>query len=200
MKWSLVAIDERNEPIENCPLQESGEAQLVVSLTRTNSAPTANVSICNFPKVKEAGWFIVVANPDTKEVICLKRVSFKRHISKTLIVVLPDDFKNTPLQVLLMSDSYIGIDQTYTIDLNKVNQKIASLKTTSKEAKKEVEGLVQYKPANCDPENDSDDGFCRYSKLYQMSVHTLDDQASASDDESFEFDLQAEDIYDLTVF
>ncbi len=36
----------------------------------------------NFPKTKEAGWFVIVANPDTQEVVCLKRVAFKRMTQK----------------------------------------------------------------------------------------------------------------------
>ena len=44
---------------------------------------------------------------------------------KSMIVVLPDDFE-TPLQVILMCDSYIGLDQVYNIDLDKINSKICS--------------------------------------------------------------------------
>ncbi len=65
--------------------------------------------MCNFPKSKEASWFLIVANPDTKEVICLKRVAFKKLTKKSLIVVLPESF-DTSLQVMLMCDSYIGLD------------------------------------------------------------------------------------------
>jgi len=78
MKWSLVAVDERNEPMEGEELEPCGEAQLVVYLRRTNSCNNATIAMSNFLKAKEAGWFIIVANPDTKEVICLKRVTFKR--------------------------------------------------------------------------------------------------------------------------
>lgn len=130
VRWSVVAVDERNEPQESKLLEPSGEAQLVVSLRRTNPHHGTHIAMSNFPKAKEAGWFIVVANPDTEEVICLKRVSFKRAISKSLIVVLPDDFE-TPLQVLLMCDSYIGLDQTYSINLDRVNQKIKSENPTA---------------------------------------------------------------------
>jgi hypothetical protein len=96
MKWTLVAVDQRNEPIEDQLLEESGEAQLVVHLRRVNNSNNQNMLMSNFPKAKEAGWFIIVANPDTQEVICLKRVAFKKITQKKLIVVLPDDFE-TPL-------------------------------------------------------------------------------------------------------
>lgn len=79
--------------------------------------------MCNFPKAKEAGWFIIVVNPDTGSVVCLKRVAFKKITEKSLVVLLPDDL-SVPLQVMIVSDSYIGLDQSYAIDLNKINRGI----------------------------------------------------------------------------
>jgi len=96
MKWSIVAVDERNEPIENELLEPCGEAQVVIHLRRVNSCNSQHIAMSNFPKSKEASWFIVIANPDTEEVICLKRVAFKKLTQKSLIVVLPDSFE-TPL-------------------------------------------------------------------------------------------------------
>ena len=74
MKWTLVAIDQQNKPMEGQKLEESGEAQLVVHLRRVNQSNSQNIQMSNFPKAKEAGWFLLVANPDTQEVICIKRV------------------------------------------------------------------------------------------------------------------------------
>lgn len=43
------------------------------------------------------------------------------------MVLLPEDFKRERfLKVMLMCDSYIGLDQEYTVDLIKVNQIIVS--------------------------------------------------------------------------
>jgi|LauGreDrversion4_2_1035121.scaffolds.fasta_scaffold337200_2 pre-mRNA-splicing helicase BRR2 len=38
MNWTLVAVDQKNEPLEGELLEEGGEAQLVVHLRRVNSA------------------------------------------------------------------------------------------------------------------------------------------------------------------
>jgi hypothetical protein len=40
MKWSIVAVDDKNEPLEDQEIEEGGEAQLVVQLRRVNSAAT----------------------------------------------------------------------------------------------------------------------------------------------------------------
>lgn len=131
-----MPTDETNEPISDGVLEEGGEAQLVVNLRRVNPSNARTVLMSNFPKVKEMGWFLVVANPDTEEVICLKRISFKRMTSKTMNIVLPNDFE-TPIQVMLLSDSYIGLDQSYVIDLARVNKRLeANVKVAKKSRKK----------------------------------------------------------------
>ena len=83
----------------------------------------------------------MVANPMTNELIVIKRVAFKRFTQKNLVVLLPDDFSDNMgrLKIILMCDSYIGLDQEYTIDLNKVNDVIikqAEKKQLEKKAKK----------------------------------------------------------------
>ena len=52
------------------------------------------VGISNFPKYKEASWFIIIANSVTKQLLCIKRVAFKRFTKKDLVVLLPDDFQS----------------------------------------------------------------------------------------------------------
>jgi len=170
IKWSMVPIDERNQPLEDELLEEGGEAQLVVSLRRVNACNSKNILMSNFPKAKEVGWFLIVANPDTEEVICLKRVTFKRLTQKNLIVVLPNDFE-TPLQIMLVSDSYIGLDQSYVVDLEKVNQKLRSQLKQPAKAKApkvvitddESDKKPDAKELDAYLDDDSDDGFCKYN-------------------------------------
>lgn len=92
VRWTIVKVNELNEPQQNEELEEGGEAQFCVSLTRVNKSNSQSVSISNFPKHKEASWFIIVTNPVTKEVLGLKRVAFKRATSKNLVILLPEDF------------------------------------------------------------------------------------------------------------
>lgn len=172
MKWSIVAVDDKNEPLEDQEIEEGGEAQLVVQLRRVNPAATQHVPISNFPKQKEASWFIIVANPDTKEIICLKRVAFKRHSQKSMVIVLPQSF-DTPLQVSLMCDSYIGLDQIYSIDLYNVNERISSLIPKKVSAKKTLD--VKETSNKKGDSDDSYDGFECYNLMrkYQESLQKL---------------------------
>lgn len=118
-----------NEPLEGETLEEGGEAQFAVTLRRTNKSNSQVVGISNFPKYKEASWFLIIANSVTGQLLCLKRVAFKRFTQKNLVVLLPEDFEREKyLKIYLMCDSYIGLDQEYTVDLLKVNQILASNK------------------------------------------------------------------------
>lgn len=122
MRWTIVKVNELNEPLDGEPLEEGGEAQFTISLKRVNKSNSQVVSISNFPKYKEASWFLIIANTVTNKLLCIKRVAFKRSTQKTLVVLLPEDFyREKYLKVFLMCDSYIGLDQEYTIDLLKVN-------------------------------------------------------------------------------
>ena len=38
LKYTIVAVDDKNEPLENQSLQEGGEAMIVVNLKRLNKA------------------------------------------------------------------------------------------------------------------------------------------------------------------
>ena len=153
-------------------------------------------------------------------------------------MLLPDSFEEQPhLQVLVMCDSYIGLDQQYTLDLNKVNQIIESQAAESKRAgakknqndeqkvainvKVDQAASERSQPSQIStsmiktggPETGADmpSTFQLYSELSQKVLggdqrHLLiasdgDGRDRDTDTESsFEFDVAADDIYDLTFF
>jgi len=66
----------------------------------------------------------MIGNPQTNELLAMKRVSFKRFATKKVQICLPHDFFEEKLEILLMCDSYIGLDQCYKVDLVHVNRMI----------------------------------------------------------------------------
>lgn len=93
----------------------------MINLKRINRSNKQKVIISYFPKAKEASWFLIVANQATSEILAMKRVNFNRYSSKNLTLALPEDFLEEKLELYLMSDSYIGLDQFYQIDLIQIN-------------------------------------------------------------------------------
>ena len=111
-----------------------------------------------------------------------------------------------------MCDSYIGLDQVYNIDLFEVNNKIridASVRPVYKKYRdisddEEIDDTIDYQKDYAS--EDSFDGFESYNLMrkYEQSLQKLNEEHNRVPDEqsegSFEFDLQPEDIYDLTMF
>ena len=105
-------------------LEEGGDAMLVVNLKRVNRYGKQFVAASNYPKPKECTWFLFVGNQATNELVAMKRVAFKRFSTKNLAICLPKNFVNEKYQLYLMCDSYIGLDQEFTIDFAAINQTI----------------------------------------------------------------------------
>eukprot|EP00798_Chlamydomonas_sp_ICE-L_P004882 gene4882-34647_t len=73
-----------------------------------------------FPKVKEEGWYMVLGDPHTHDLLALKRISIE---NQTTIKMDAPRFngagkKLAEVTLYLMSDSYLGMDQQYTIQLS----------------------------------------------------------------------------------
>ncbi|GJP66452.1 hypothetical protein CLOP_g23384 [Closterium sp. NIES-67] len=67
-----------------------------------------------FPKVKEEGWWVVLAAADNSSLLALKRVSFTHRLTTRLHV--PELQASTKqLSVHLISDCYVGLDQLVTV-------------------------------------------------------------------------------------
>ncbi|CAI6000970.1 unnamed protein product, partial [Closterium sp. NIES-64] len=70
-----------------------------------------------FPKVKEEGWWVVVAAADSPTLLALKRVSFTHRLTTRLHVPeLQSSVKQ--LAVHLISDCYVSLDQQVTVPTN----------------------------------------------------------------------------------
>lgn len=126
MKYTFAKTDSQEEILAGEPLEEGQEAVVLINLKRHNRSPRQFVSISNYPKPKECTWFVLIGNPETNELLAMKRVSFKRFASKKLTLCLPSDFVDNKLELFLMCDSYIGLDQSYRVDLAKINEVIGA--------------------------------------------------------------------------
>ena len=91
-----------------------------VNLTRENSKYPLRIKLQKGSKIKDASWWLIVGDPAEDKVLCHKKVYFKDKARKKMQICLPEDFKKSQeLVVYLMSDSYIGLDQIYTLRIGK---------------------------------------------------------------------------------
>ena len=72
-----------------------------------------------FTKPQPEGWFFVVGNVDTKELVALKRVGFIRSTKEiSLTFYAPEQTGRKIYTLYLMSDTYQGLDQQYDLYLD----------------------------------------------------------------------------------
>ncbi|CAI5520447.1 unnamed protein product [Closterium sp. Naga37s-1] len=99
----------------------AGTAAVVVEVSLRRARPHQPHSLRAytpfFPKVKEEGWWVVVAAADSPTLLALKRVSFTHRLTTRLHVPeLQSSVKQ--LAVHLISDCYVGLDQLVTLSTN----------------------------------------------------------------------------------
>jgi len=72
-----------------------------------------------FPKSKDEGWFLTLGLPDNAELLAIKRVTLPRaRCSHQMGFRTPVKPGRIVLNLYFMSDSYVGLDQQYSVHLN----------------------------------------------------------------------------------
>ena len=95
-------------------------SHITVSIERQleeDEEPPATVHAPFYPAPKTENWWIVVGEESTKTLLAIKRVTIARALKTRLEVVLPTPGKHT-LTLFLMSDSYVGVDQAPTLEVD----------------------------------------------------------------------------------
>jgi len=92
---------------------------VVVTLQRDaeGEARVPKVHAPRFPKSKEEGWWLVVGDPASNSLLCIKRITLQLKAQVKLDFVAPDagEYAYT---LYLMCDSYLGCDQEYDLKLS----------------------------------------------------------------------------------
>ncbi|EDO46714.1 predicted protein [Nematostella vectensis] len=107
------------------------EYAMKVSLKRLSASfrvsTDAKVHAPCFPKVQTEGWWLVLGDTDTGELMALKRLGpVQGTTTATLSFYTPEEEGRKILTVYLMSDSYLGIDQQYDLFFEVIPSSIES--------------------------------------------------------------------------
>ena len=80
-----------------------------------------------FPKAKDEGWWLVLGDMDSGELLALKRVGLVRSTSTVaLSFYAPETLGRRIYTVYLMSDAYLGMDQQYDVPVEVIPADISS--------------------------------------------------------------------------
>ena len=72
-----------------------------------------------FPKAKDEGWWLVLGEVDSKELLALKRLGFIRGRTRTSLAFRsPEESCWAIYSLYLVSDCYLGLDQQVELCFN----------------------------------------------------------------------------------
>jgi len=105
--------------IDKTPLFAGGEeATLIIKLERINKSDCLSANVKKMKKKKNFCWFLIAGNMKDNRIYGIRKFVFNKNIKKDLVIKLPKNLKRlSEVDILLMNDSFIGLDQILTLDL-----------------------------------------------------------------------------------
>eukprot|EP01018_Ginkgo_biloba_P013775 Gb_27895 [translate_table: standard] len=114
-------IDLAYDVIESDDVRAGENVTLQVTLERDleGRQELGPVDAPRFPKPKEEGWWLVVGDQRSNQLLAIKRVSLQRKSKVKLDFTAPSELGKKTYTLYFMCDSYLGCDQEYefTIDV-----------------------------------------------------------------------------------
>ncbi|CAO2814579.1 unnamed protein product [Amaranthus hypochondriacus] len=113
-------IDMTYEVVDSDNIGAGEDITLVVSLERDleGRSEVGPVDALRYPKSKEEGWWLVVGDTKTNQLLAIKRVTLQRKSKVKLDFVAPSDVGKKTYTLYFMCDSYLGCDQEYNFALD----------------------------------------------------------------------------------
>ncbi|XP_058110373.1 DExH-box ATP-dependent RNA helicase DExH12-like [Magnolia sinica] len=102
-------------PGENVTLQVTLERDFEGREGRSEVGP---VDAPRYPKAKEEGWWLVVGDSKSQQLLAIKRVSLQRRAKVKLDFTAPAEVGKKSYMLYFMCDSYLGCDQEYSFTID----------------------------------------------------------------------------------
>ncbi|XP_026402952.1 DExH-box ATP-dependent RNA helicase DExH12-like [Papaver somniferum] len=119
-------IDMTYEVLESDNVMAGDDISLQVTLERDleGRSEVGPVDAPRYPKAKEEGWWLVVGDSKTNQLLAIKRVSLQRKSKVKLEFAAPAETGRKSYTLYFMCDSYLGCDQEYsfTIDVKEAGE------------------------------------------------------------------------------
>ncbi|CAH2058393.1 unnamed protein product [Thlaspi arvense] len=119
---SFPNIDVTYEVVGGNEVTPGKEITLQVMLERDmeGRSEVGPVDAPRYPKAKEEGWWLVVGETKTNQLLAIKRISLQRSAKVKLAFAVPTEPGEQSYTLYFMCDSYLGSDQQYTFSVDDV--------------------------------------------------------------------------------
>ncbi|MBA0725527.1 hypothetical protein Golax_022111 [Gossypium laxum] len=113
-------IDLSYEVIDSDNVRAGEYVTLQVTLERDLEGKTevGPVDAPRYPKAKDEGWWLVVGDTNSNQLLAIKRVSLQRKAKVKLEFAAPTEATEKAYTLYFMCDSYLGCDQEYSFTVN----------------------------------------------------------------------------------
>ncbi|GAV65809.1 DEAD domain-containing protein/Helicase_C domain-containing protein/Sec63 domain-containing protein [Cephalotus follicularis] len=112
-------IDMSYDVIEGENVGAGEDITLQVTLERDlGRTEVGSVDAPRYPKTKEEGWWLVVGDTKTNQLLAIKRVSLQRKSKVKLEFAAPAETGKKNYTLYFMCDSYLGCDQEYSFTVS----------------------------------------------------------------------------------
>ncbi|XP_050210373.1 DExH-box ATP-dependent RNA helicase DExH12-like [Mercurialis annua] len=113
-------IDMSYEVVDGDDVRAGEDITLQVALERDLDGRTevGPVDAARYPKAKEEGWWLVVGDTKSNQLLAIKRVSLQRKAKVKLEFAAPSEAGRKSYTLYFMCDSYLGCDQEYNFNVD----------------------------------------------------------------------------------
>ena len=113
-------IDMTYEVLDSENLRAGDDITLQVMLERDLEGRTevGSVDAPRYPKAKEEGWWLVVGDTKSNQLLAIKRVALQRKSKVKLEFAAPAEAGRKSYTLYFMCDSYLGCDQEYSFSVD----------------------------------------------------------------------------------
>ncbi|GAB4837622.1 DExH-box ATP-dependent RNA helicase DExH12 [Ancistrocladus abbreviatus] len=113
-------IDLTYDVIDNENVRAGEDISLVVTLERDleGRSEVGPVDAPRYPKAKEEGWWLVVGDTESNQLLAIKRVTLQRKSKVKLDFAAPAESAKRTYTLYFMCDSYMGCDQEYSFTVD----------------------------------------------------------------------------------
>ncbi|KAK8609365.1 hypothetical protein V6N13_061814 [Hibiscus sabdariffa] len=113
-------IDLSYELIDSENVRAGEYVMLQVTLERDLEGKTkvGPVDAPRYPKAKDEGWWLVVGDTKSNQLLAIKRVSLQRKAKVKLEFAAPTEATGKTYTLYFMCDSYLGCDQEYSFNVD----------------------------------------------------------------------------------
>ncbi|GLU00131.1 hypothetical protein SLE2022_175230 [Rubroshorea leprosula] len=113
-------IDMSYDVIDGENVRVGEDVMLQVTLERDLEGKTevGPVDAPRYPKAKEEGWWLVVGDTKSNQLLAIKRVSLQRKAKVKLEFAAPAEVGKKTYTLYFMCDSYLGCDQEYNFSID----------------------------------------------------------------------------------